>query len=122
MKQTISVIPSNSILFVEDGMEGSIPEVGDANLPAWATPDCIIVKCFPDIDGPTEVTLGDRAEIDVGRAPDFQSVLNTPHRHVAIRQVGDELVLETSVNTTKTIVSIWLSHPHWPERVVIGLG
>jgi len=122
MKSTVSVIPSNSILFIEDGMEGTIPSVGDPALPAWASPDCIIVRCYPNMDGPTEVTLASRTEIDIQRPPDFQALLNTPHRHVAIRQVCDELVMETVVPTKRTLVSIWVSHPKWPEKVIIGLG
>lgn len=122
MRQTTSISPPNAIVMVADGRDGTVPEIDDFSRPAWSTASCIIVRCRHDVDGPTEIVLGDRADVDPGLPASFSSVLRTPRRIVQVTEVGDEPVLEMPVVTDITPVSIWVSHPKWPERVIIGLG
>lgn len=121
MKQSVSTNPVNSILFIEDRPTANIPAVDPTTAPAWATPDCIIVKAYPEQDGSTEILLGDQTEVDPGRPPDFTSVLKTPGRRVLVRDVLDEVVVTMQSSRELTRISIWLSHPEWPDRVIIGL-
>lgn len=121
MKHRVSTNPVNSILFIEDRPTANIPAVDPPTAPAWATPDCIIVKAYPEQDGPTEILLGDLTEVDPGRPPDFTSVLKTPGRRVLVRDVLDEVVVTMPASRELTRISIWLSHPEWPDRVIIGL-
>ncbi len=121
MRQAASVTPSNSILFTADGTDGDVPVVSDMSLPAWATPTCIIVRCFPEVDGPTEVIFGPRDQVDPGTLASGTYVLRTPRRQVQVSEVGDEVVFEATVASDITRVSVWLSHPRWPDKVIIGL-
>lgn len=122
MKQSASIAPSNSIIFIADGRDGHVPEIDDFDQPAWSTPSCIIVRCFPQIDGPTQIVLGDKADVDPGSPANFVTLLRTPRRAVQLTEVGDELVLEMAVATDITRVTIWVSHPKWPEQVIVGVG
>lgn len=121
MKQSVSTSPINSILFIQDRATSNIPVADPPDAPAWATPDCIIVKCYPEQDGPTEVLLGDLTDVEPGRPPDFTSVLKTPGGRAVVRDVLDEVVVSMPSARDMTRISIWLSHPEWPDKVIIGL-
>ncbi|MCZ8314339.1 hypothetical protein [Phreatobacter sp.] len=121
MKQSVSTSPINSILFIEDRPTSNIPVVDPPTAPAWATPDCIIIKAYPEQDGPTDVLLGDHTDVDPGRPPDFTSMLRTPGRRVLVRDALDQAVITMPSDRDLTRIAIWLSHPEWPEKVIIGL-
>jgi hypothetical protein len=86
-----------------------------------STSSCISFRCYPEQDGPTEVMLGEINEVDPGSVPAFEGELETPTYTVIVSTVDLEAVLQTAVQNTRTKVKIWLSHPQWPEKVVIGL-
>ena len=117
----LSISPMNSLLFLSDISGGEPP------IPVWgaqiqSTPSCISFGCYPEQDGPTEISLGKRQEVDPGTAPTFEADLETPHRVLIISTVDDKTVMKMDVPNTRTPVRIWLSHPRWPERIAIGLG
>lgn len=119
MKATVS--PVNSLLFLSD------PDGGEPPIPVWggqiqSTPSCISFVCYPEQDGPTEISLGVRHELDPGTPPAFEGDLDTPHRAVVVSTVDQKTVMKMSVPGARTHVCIWLSHPRWPEQVAIGLG
>jgi len=120
MLQRTRIAPANSLLFIEDAKGGKPPE------PIWglqihSTPSCISFACLPEIDGPTEVTIGPSAEIEPGLIQVFEGDLETPSRVVIISGVEIPRVLSVDVPRTTTKVVIWYSHPKWPERVTISL-
>lgn len=93
--------------------------------PAWgayvsASNSCLILGCMPDIDGPTQIVLGDSAEVDPGRQADFVSLLRVPDGEVRVTTVGDEVLLRMPAPPL-SLVEIWRSHPKWPETVIIGI-
>jgi hypothetical protein len=87
-----------------------------------STPSCISVNCYPEQDGPTEVVLGKTQEVDPGDNPVFDGDLETPHRTVTVSTVEGNAILESKVPETRTHVRIWVSHPRWPDKVIVGLG
>lgn len=120
MRQQIKISPVNSLLFIEDVSGGIPPE------PLWgakilSTPSCISFACFPEQDGPTEITIGPMNEIEPGPFLVFEGNLETPNRKVIISGVEVATVLSVDVAHPKVKVRIWYSHPKWPEKVVIGL-
>lgn len=121
--QKATVLPANSILFLEDvqGGETAIPDFERIHLQAWATPTCVCFAVRPEPDGPTDVTIGARAEVDPGQTPKFIGIIATPSKRIHVVEVGDEVVFELPVAGTMTKVSIWFSHPKWPEQVIVGL-
>jgi hypothetical protein len=121
MIKKLNIRPMNSLLFVSD------PEFGIAPTPVWgalilSTPSCISFACYPEQDGPTEVTLGRDGDVDPGVSPVFEGDLDTPHRAVTVTTVDCKTLTKMDVPATRTHVRIWYSHPRWPERVVIGLS
>lgn len=77
MAASITTAPANSLVGISDVKKGvvpeSIPESGIA-----ATESCILVACYPEIDGETKITLGPAAELDPEDAPAFDGQLETP--------------------------------------------
>jgi hypothetical protein len=122
MKVSISISPINSLIFVH-GSPDWTPPIPIRDKLIWLTSSCIATACFPEVDGSTEVTMGDSREVDPHIAPVFEAQLETPQRRVDITTVGDDNpVLSMAVTDERTPVRIWHSHPRWPERVTIGLG
>jgi len=117
----ITIAPLNSLLFLSD------PDLGEAPTPEWgaqvlSTPSCVSFACFPEQDGPTEISLGTRSEVDPGTAPVFEGDLETSHRAVVITTVDLKTVVRMDVPDSRTHVCIWYSHPRWPDKIAIGLG
>ncbi len=121
MYAKISINPINSLLFISD-IGGGVPPKPVRGPMILSTSSCISFRCYPEQDGPTEVTLGRIDEVDPGRVPAFEGELETPSRTVIVSTVNLETVLRTAVQNAQTKVKIWLSHPQWPEKVIVGVG
>lgn len=120
MRKKITVSPVNSLLFIEDASRGTPPE------PVWgamilSTPSFISFACFPEIDGPTEITIGSSNEIEPGPLLVFEGNLETPSRKIIISGVEIECFLSLDVAHQETKVRIWYSHPKWPDKVTISV-
>ena len=113
--------PVNSLIFVSDSGGGQVPPWEDGKL-IRSTNTCIAIGCYPEQDGPTKVTLGTADEVDPGLRPDFTGELVIPKRLVKVWGVTHETILEMVVIEPNMQVRIWLSHPRWPERVIIGVA
>ena len=120
MYSSKTIRPVNSLLFVSDPSGGVVPEWIRGAM-VLSTPSCISVGCHPEQDGPTEVILGPADEVDPGDQPVIDGDLETPGRVVVISTVERKSVLEARVPDTQTRVRIWLNHPRWPDKVVVGL-
>ena len=113
--------PVNSLIFISDPSGGMVPEwIRDALI--LSTPSCISVGCYPEQDGPTEVILGKAQEVDPGFRPAFEGDLATPSRAVVVSTVDRDTVLESKVPDMRTRVRIWISHPRWPDKIIVGYG
>jgi len=121
MYTSTKVRPVNSLVFISDPAGGVVPEWERDTL-ILSTPSCISVGCYPEQDGPTEVVLGKAQEVDPGRAPAFDGDLETPHGAVTVSTVEGNAILESKVLETRTRVRIWVNHPRWPDKVVVGVG
>jgi hypothetical protein len=121
MRQVATINPPNSIVFIEDVAGGQAPAWMD-DVMILSSSSCIVVRCFPEQDGPTEFVLGPRADIDPGGPPTFEGDLETPSRWLKIRSVDGKAILDISVSDGNTRVRIWLSHPQWPDKVIVGLN
>jgi hypothetical protein len=94
-----------------------MPESGIAS-----TETCILVACYPEIDGETKIRLGPVADVDSGNAPAFDGRLETPGRIVRIVTVDWKPLLEEAVSTATTRIRIWRNHPKYPDEVTVGVG
>lgn len=116
-----TIRPINSLIVIEDAQGGEAPEWADGQL-ILASPSCIFVGCYPEPDGPTQLILGVRHEVDAAGVPAFDGMLETPSRTVAVTTVDREVLLAEDVPGTTTRIRIWPNHDRWPDRIVVGLN
>lgn len=120
MPSSVKICPPNSLLFVSDPNGGKAPYPVRGAL-ILSTDSCISVGCYPEPDGPTEVVLGKMSEVDPGTDPAFEGMLETPGRAIVISTVTAETVMKTIVPGQRTRVRIWVNHPRWPDKIIIGV-
>jgi hypothetical protein len=122
MAVSAKISPVNSLVFIH-GPRGWISPVPIGGKLIWSTPSCIATACFPEVEGPTEIILGNAQKVDPRGAIAFEGMLETPQHLVVITTVdSDHPFLTFDVSGLLTRVRIWHSHPRWPEIVTIGLG
>lgn len=88
----------------------------------WSTPSCVAVVCYPEQDGPTEVTLGDGSRLDPGDQPLFDGHLEVPSGNLIVSTVEGETVLSAQVQPSLIRLRVWTNHDRWPDKVTIGAG
>lgn len=108
------------MIIIFGGGKVDVP-VGQPIDPVAASPSCLLVRCNPEVDGPTELTFGVSSEVDPGYAPGFVGQVETPRRRIIVDTVDDEVIFDQIVPSTQTALRIWFSHPRWPEKVIIGI-
>jgi len=120
MAASVKISPMNSIVFISDsnGGEPPLPMRGEL---IWSSESCVVVGCFPEQDGPTDITVGARQDVDPGYPVAFEGVLETPNRQIVVSTVMEETVLEWPSPAERARLSVWLSHPVWPEQVILGV-
>jgi hypothetical protein len=115
-----TIRPVNSLVLISDPGGGEVPEwIRDELI--LSTSSCISVGCYPEQDGPTTVILGPSWQVELDERPAFDGNLETPNRAVVVSTVEWKTILEVRVPKTCTHVRIWVSHPRWPDKVIIGL-
>lgn len=122
MTRSIKLRVYRGLLFIMGSIDSAEFPIENGDKRLWSTDSCIVVGCQLDDDGETEILLGPAQEIDPGIRPAFAGVLDTPdHRVVVMAGLFEELI-ETNVSSSRTTVKIWINHPEWPDRVLIGLS
>jgi hypothetical protein len=121
MSASISIAPSNSLIGISDAKKGIVPDSMPASGIA-ATESCILVTCFPEVDGETRITLGPATDVDPGDPPAFDGQLATPTGIVKIVTIDWKPLLEARVSTTSTRIRIWRNRPRFADEVTIGVG
>jgi hypothetical protein len=121
MALTKRMAPPNSVVLVSDVDGGEIPETMGGSLVS-ATNTCLAVGCLSVDDGETEFTLAPLAEIDRADKPIYEGMLRTPKRHVVIRSVLGERLLELRVLQRVTKIKIWANDPTEPDNVLVGVS
>ncbi len=125
--QTVTFAPPNSVVFISDVNGGQVPEIPSdisTGLRIWATPSCITVLCYPEVDGPTNITFGSGDDISRAAPPDFDQLIATPSGHLIVDSSGPMKVFSARVPSLRTRVRVWVwvNHPKWPDKVVIAYG
>jgi hypothetical protein len=118
---TKKVRPVNSLLFISD-QDGGEPPTPVRGARLLSTSSCVSIGCYPEQDGPTELVLGDMADVDPAFDPVFDGELSTPSGTIMVSTATLERLLEARVSKTKTRVRIWINDPQWPDKVIVGVG
>lgn len=120
MATSICTAPSNSLVGISDVRKGVVPESMPESGIA-ATESCILVTCYPEIDGETRITLGPAIDVDPGDAPAFDGQLMTPSGIVRVVTIDWKPLLEAPVSDANTRIRIWRNHPQFPDQIIVGL-
>jgi hypothetical protein len=121
MAKVAKIAPDNSMVVVVGSNEFDVPQAFGASLIA-ATASCIAVGCKSSVDGPTQFVLGQRNEVDPGRVPNFESVLDTFLGFVSVQSVLHQTILEMRTSSNRTRISIWVNDLREPDLVILGVA
>ena len=118
MTSSVTIAPPNSLTLITGGPTAAVPRDIEPGEGVVSTSSCIAVVCFPEVDGPTNISLGPGPEAK----PAFTGFLDTPSHKLAVWTVEWRKLLEAKVPTSRTNIRIWRNHPRWPTEVVIDVG
>jgi hypothetical protein len=120
--KTTKIAPPNSQVVIVD------PKAKHVDVPQWqelapfiATSSCILVLCYPEVEGETEIALGNAREVDPGSTPIFDGLLLTPSRILAIETVEGEPIFEMPTADVQTKLRIWSDAIKWPTKIMVGI-
>jgi len=120
MVTTVKAAPLHSIVMINDPLGGVVPGfVRDALV--MATDSCIAVACWPEIDGPTEFTLGTAKDVDPGYPPAYEGKIETPSRRITLETTEGDTLLQIATAQQHSIVRVWTNSPRDPDKVIIGI-
>ena len=123
MRELVRCAPPNSQFYLEDSArKGTSPEIEGWSPAIWSTRSCIIVGCFPFMDGETEFILSDQSRDALPEPPAFDGVLDTPSRIIELSTSEWQILTRHVVPTHLTRVRIWTDHPSEPEHILVVLG
>jgi hypothetical protein len=121
MKQTVDIRPSYSQVVICDPTAKVEVPLWRKGVPLVASETCILCGCYPDSDGPTELTFGTGKEVFVDSRPLFEGTLKTPGRTIALETVEGDSILSMPTDGTETLIRIWANHDWCPDKVIIGI-
>lgn len=121
---TIRTAPPNSLVLISDAQGAVVPDPNRIarNAGIISTNSCVAVCCQAAMDGETEITIGPALEVDPGDDPEFDRMLMTPTRIVAVSTIEWKSLLNLEAPSSITRLRIWTNHPREPNKVIVGLG
>jgi hypothetical protein len=121
MKQTTFIRPAYSQVVICDPTAKAEVPLWERGVPFVASDTCILFMCYPEIDGPTELTFGPGEAVGTDGRPTCERTLKTPGRQIAVETVEGDAIFKMATKGTETLVRIW-SSPSWlPARVSVGV-
>jgi len=121
MKESITLSPPNSLIFVMDHEAGVLPDQITAGLVA-ATDSCIAVGTLASSDGETTVTLtDDLGGLETGDMV-FDGVLSTPNHELSVCDVRNEKLITLRIQQACTRVRIFANDPSEHDQTLISVA
>lgn len=121
MKKATSIRPAHSQVVVCD-------PTAKIEVPLWkrgvgfvASDTCILFGCYPEPDGPTDLTFGTEDEVRGEGRPMCEIMLKTPGRQIAIETTEGDGIFSMPTKSTETLVRIWSNRDWAPDKVIIGI-
>ena len=118
MKKTVAV--PNALILVLDSIAGELPDGMKGSLFA-ATTSCVAIGCRSDCNGETEIVVGSTLEVDPGEPPQFERLLDTPSRRLAVQTVLGETIAELPVARQRTMIRVWVNDYREPDRIIVAV-
>jgi len=118
---TVKLALPHSLVLVLDPIFGEIPASLSGEL-ITATNSCLAIGTRPEMDGETELVLGNSESIDQEERPAFKGILRTPSHKIAICSALNVTLIEMLVPSIETVVRVWVNDSTEPDRIIIGIG
>jgi hypothetical protein len=77
--------------------------------------------CYPEIDGPTELTFGSSDDVRAAGRPICEQVLKTPGQRIAVETAEGDGIFNMPTRGTQTLIRIWVNRDWLPDKVNIGV-
>ncbi len=116
-----SIRPINSLAYIHDASQFDVPELR-SDTSVTATPKCVLLLTYPEVDGPTDVTFDLQPRDRPLLMLQHDAMLETPSRTVVMSTVDEQILFSVPVAESTTRVRVWLNTRFNPDQVVIGLG
>jgi hypothetical protein len=121
MRKTVAVRPQYSLIVICD-------PTAKVNVPDWpygaslaASDSCILCGCYPEVDGPTQVTLGTIEDVRPSGPQVFEGTLKTPGFKIALETAEGDSILDMPTKMAETRVRIWANRDRAPNDLVVGI-
>jgi hypothetical protein len=120
MKESVTVAPPNSIIFVMDFKNGKLPKSIDGGLIA-TSPSSVVIGTYPEPDGETTIILTDDVLKEIGSEDmlAFDGSISVPGRRLSVVTVHDEALLSIPTQRENVHLRVWVNHPQCPSRIII---
>jgi hypothetical protein len=109
----------NALVVIMDPTAGVVPR-SMGNAAVASTDSCVVVGCLSEVDGETDITLGDMDQVDAGDHLLFTGEMKTPNRKIALLSCHNETLLDAATAHQVTSVRIWANDLAEPDRVIVG--
>ncbi|HEY2872444.1 MAG TPA: hypothetical protein VGJ56_11020 [Reyranella sp.] len=120
MRQTISIKPAYSqVIICDPTAEVEVP--WERGVPFVASNTCILFGCYPETDGPTELTFGSADDVQPHGDPICERMLKTPGRQIAVETAEGDGIFRMPTKGTETLVRVWSNRSWLPDKVIIGV-
>jgi hypothetical protein len=121
MKQTVSIRPAYSQVVICDPTAKVEVPLWQRAVPFVSSDSCILFMCYPEIDGPTQLTFGNGEDIQANGEPICERILKTPGWQIAVETAEGEGIFRMPTKGTETMVRIWSNRNWLPDKVIIGI-
>jgi hypothetical protein len=121
MKQTVSIRPAYSQVVICDPTAKVEVPLWERDVGFVASDTCILFGCYPEPDGPTDLTFGTGDEVRGDGPLTCELVLKTPGRQIAVEGVEGDGIFSMATKATETRIRIWANRDWLPDKVIIGI-
>jgi hypothetical protein len=120
MNKSKKVCLPNALILVMDPTTDDIPKTLGQGIIA-STKSCVAVGATSDVDGETEITLGNMNDVSPEAHLLFEGQLNTEENRIAVMSPYREVLLEMAAKNKIVSVRIWVNGMIAPDRIVVGI-
>jgi hypothetical protein len=106
MKQSVSITPPYSQVVICDPTARVEVPLWTEGVPFVASDTYILLMCYPEVDGPTELVFGSGEEVYDSAAPIFEGRLKTPGSRIAVETVEADGIFSMATKGTETLVRV----------------
>jgi hypothetical protein len=113
------VSPPHPVVFITDPTRRDVEVPRDVSAAmVCATATCISVGTLAAVEGETTIRLGAEIENPIGHIA-FDQIFETPGLKIEVSDSHTDPILTMDVPNKLTRLTIWLSHPKFPDIVQI---